>query len=305
MGTIDFFLSRHHEQLAAWSRDAMGKIKAGQEATALDLSAYQGSTLVYAQQFEAWRGLAAEQASEAAARQAGDAQQIMAAHACLSEREATLDAIKRSQAVIEFDPHGTIVDANPLFCQALGYTLDEIRGKHHSLFVEPGHRDSAAYRSFWERLGSGTFDAGQYKRIGKGGREVWIQASYNPVMGADGKVSKVIKVAADITADKLRNADYEGQLAAIGKSQAVIEFDLQGNILHANDNFCPPWATSSKTSRAATTACLSSRLTATAANTAPSGTAWAPASSTRGSTSVLRRAGAKSGSRPATTRSST
>ncbi|TBO32826.1 PAS domain S-box protein [Aquabacterium lacunae] len=238
MGTIDFFLSRHHEQLAAWSRDAMGKIKAGQEATALDLSAYQGSTLVYAQQFEAWRALAVQQASESAAKQATDAQQIVAAHACLSEREATLDAIKRSQAVIEFDPHGTIVDANPLFCQALGYALDEIRGKHHSLFVEPAYRDSAAYRSFWERLGSGTFDAGQYKRIAKGGREVWIQASYNPVMGPDGKVAKVIKVAADITADKLRNADYEGQLAAIGKSQAVIEFDLQGNILHANDNFC-------------------------------------------------------------------
>jgi methyl-accepting chemotaxis protein len=153
------------------------------------------------------------------------------------EARADLDAISRSSAVISFDPKGTILDANDNFLQALGYRIEEIRGQHHSMFVDPAYRDTAEYRAFWDRLGSGRADAGQYKRIGKGQKEVWIQASYNPVFGPDGKVIRVVKTAYDITAEKLRNADHEGQLAAISKSQAVIEFDLKGNILTANENF--------------------------------------------------------------------
>jgi len=146
-------------------------------------------------------------------------------------------AIDRSQAVIEFAPDGTIVTANENFLKAMGYTLEEIRGKHHAMFVEPAVRQSAEYKAFWSKLARGEYDAGQYKRIGKGGREVWIQASYNPIPGAGGKVRGVVKFATDITAQKLREADSQGQIEAVGKSQAVIEFTLEGKVVTANRNF--------------------------------------------------------------------
>ena len=111
---------------------------------------------------------------------------------------AVLAALDRSQAIIEFKLDGTIITANQNFLKALGYTLDEIKGKHHSMFVEPGYRDSADYRQFWEKLGRGEFQAAQYKRIGKGGKEVWIEASYNPVLGAGGRPVKVVKFATDV-----------------------------------------------------------------------------------------------------------
>ena len=154
-----------------------------------------------------------------------------------ADMEGQIAAIGKSQAVIEFSLDGRILKANKNFLDALGYTLDEIQGQHHSLFVEPAQRNSAEYRMFWEKLGRGEYDSGQYKRIGKGGREIWIQASYNPIMDVNGKPFKVVKYATDITEQKLRVADYEGQLAAIGKAQAVIEFSLDGRILRANANF--------------------------------------------------------------------
>lgn len=143
----------------------------------------------------------------------------------------------RSQAMISFDLKGNILDANDNFLGALGYSIEEVRGKHHSMFVEASYRNSPAYEQFWERLRAGQFDAAQYKRIGKNGREVWIQASYNPIADADGKPYKVVKFATDITQQVQQQADQEGQLQAISKAQAVIEFDLQGNILRANENF--------------------------------------------------------------------
>ncbi len=153
------------------------------------------------------------------------------------ELHAKLDALSKSQAVIEFNLDGTIITANENFLSVLGYTLDEIRGKHHSMFVEPAYKDSAAYREFWESLGRGQFQAAEYKRLAKGGKPVWIQASYNPLLGRSGKPYKVVKFATDITADKVRSADYEGQIKAIHKSQAVIEFNLDGTIVVANENF--------------------------------------------------------------------
>ncbi len=150
---------------------------------------------------------------------------------------AQVAAIGRSQAVIEFNLDGTVVTANDNFLNALGYSLAEIQGKHHSMFVEPKERDSAAYREFWAALNRGEFQAAEYKRIGKGGKEVWIQASYNPVFDEKGKPFKVVKFATDVTAEKLRKVDLAGQIEAIGKSQAVIEFNLDGTILTANDNF--------------------------------------------------------------------
>jgi len=155
-----------------------------------------------------------------------------------TDDHATLAALSASQAIIEFNLDGTIITANANFLAAMGYELDDVQGKHHSIFVEPSYAKSADYQEFWARLRSGEFNAAEYKRIGNGGKEVWIQASYNPVLDAAGKPFKVIKIAADVTAQKLVNADRTGQLAAISKSQAVIEFDLSGTILTANENFC-------------------------------------------------------------------
>ena len=151
--------------------------------------------------------------------------------------EGQLAAIGKAQAVIEFSLDGKVLNANENFLNTLGYTLDEIRGQHHSLFVDPIYRQTPEYRMFWDRLGRGEHDVGQYKRIGKGGREIWIQASYNPIMDMNGKPFKVVKYATDITQQKLKTADFEGQLAAIGKAQAVIEFSLDGKVLNANENF--------------------------------------------------------------------
>ena len=146
-------------------------------------------------------------------------------------------AASRAQAVIEFNLDGSIVTANENFLKAMGYTLDEIQGKHHSMFVEPSERESAGYREFWAMLNRGEYQAAEYKRMGKGGKEIWILASYNPVLDEKGKPFKVVKFATDVTAQKLKNADLAGQLNAIGKSQAVIEFNLDGTIITANDNF--------------------------------------------------------------------
>jgi methyl-accepting chemotaxis protein len=150
---------------------------------------------------------------------------------------AESDAISRSQAVIEFNLDGTIITANENFLSALGYTLAEIQGKHHSMFVAPAVRNSEAYRGFWAGLNRGQFQSGQYKRIGKAGREVWIQASYNPILGADSKPASVIKFATDITAQKKQAMEDAGKIAAMGRAQAVIEFEMGGTILDANQNF--------------------------------------------------------------------
>jgi len=153
------------------------------------------------------------------------------------EDAGMIAAIGRAQAVIAFNLDGTVVTANENFLKTLGYSLGEIQGKHHSMFVEPAMRDSAAYREFWANLNRGEYQAAEYKRIGKGGKEVWILASYNPILDEKGKPFKVVKFATDVTQQKLRTADLAGQIAAIGKSQAVIEFNMDGSVLTANENF--------------------------------------------------------------------
>jgi methyl-accepting chemotaxis protein len=153
------------------------------------------------------------------------------------ELSAIRVALDRVQAVIEFKLNGTVETANENFLKTLGYTLEEIKGQHHRIFCDPQYAQSLQYRQFWEKLGRGEFDSGEYKRITKDGREVWIQASYNPVFDANGRPYKVIKFATDITQQKLKNADYEAQIKAIGMSQAVIEFGLDGIVRSANENF--------------------------------------------------------------------
>ena len=153
------------------------------------------------------------------------------------EDAGKIAAISRAQAVIEFNMDGTIVTANENFLNAMGYSLAEIQGKHHSIFMPASDRASPAYREFWAALNRGEYQAGEFKRIGKGGREVWILASYNPVMDDNGRPIGVVKFATDITAEKLKNADLAGQIAAIDKAQAVIEFNMDGTIITANANF--------------------------------------------------------------------
>lgn len=154
-----------------------------------------------------------------------------------SDAESVLKSLDRSQAVIEFDMDGTILAANGNFLATVGYTFEEIKGKHHSIFVEKAFRDSPQYQDFWTTLKNGQFIRTQFKRIGKDGREVWLEASYNPVLRKDGTPRKVIKYATDITAQKREYADLLGQINAIKKSQAVIEFNLDGTIITANENF--------------------------------------------------------------------
>lgn len=154
-----------------------------------------------------------------------------------SNADAVLAALDKSLAIIEFDPTGRILRANENFLGALGYGAAEIAGQHHRMFVDTAYAGSADYAAFWQKLGRGEFDAAEYKRIGKGGREIWIQATYNPVLTAGGKVAKVVKFATDITAAKMKAAEDAGKLAAISRAQAVIEFTVDGEILTANENF--------------------------------------------------------------------
>lgn len=152
-------------------------------------------------------------------------------------KSGMLDALDRSQAVIEFTPQGDILKANANFLAVTGYVLDEIVGKHHRIFVDPKDHNSAEYLDLWKKLQAGEYQTGEFKRITKAGKEVWIQASYNPILNNAGDVTGVVKYAVDITAQKMKNADYAGQIEAIGKSQAVIEFEMDGTIIQANDNF--------------------------------------------------------------------
>ncbi len=149
-----------------------------------------------------------------------------------------LKALDQSLAIIEFDASGRILWANDGFCKTMGYSLSEIRGQHHSMFVDPAYAQTADYRDFWAKLGRGECDAREYKRLGKGGKEIWIQASYNPVRNAKGVVYKVIKQATDVTSEKLKTADTKAQLDAISRVQAIIEFTPAGDVITANENFC-------------------------------------------------------------------
>ncbi|MES2837866.1 MAG: PAS domain S-box protein [Bacteroidota bacterium] len=189
-----------------------------------------------------------------------------------AEMKGVLDAINQSYAYIEFDTKGNIQSANENFLKTLNYTAEDLKGKHHRIFVDPIYANGSEYANFWIDLANGKVNAGQFKRITKTGQEVWIQAAYSPVKDNAGNVTKVIKIATDITADiKLReeakqaseelkaqeeelrqnieemeatqeeiqraSAEMKGVLDAINASFAYIEFDTKGNIQSANENF--------------------------------------------------------------------
>ncbi len=154
-----------------------------------------------------------------------------------SDLMALYQALDRVQAIIEFDLDGKIVTANRNFLDIFGYELEEIVGRHHRIFCEEKYAQSDAYQAFWKKLVQGENDAAEFKRIGKGGKEIWLQASYNPVFDANGKPIRVVKFATDVTEEKLQIAEYQGMVRAIKRAQAVIEFDMAGTILSANDKF--------------------------------------------------------------------
>lgn len=163
--------------------------------------------------------------------------QVIASQAELTNLRGQLEALSKSQAMIEFDLSGNILGANDNFLRLLGYTLDEVVGKHHSIFIEADYRASRQYKEFWENLARGEFQAGEFCRIAKSGERVWIEASYNPIFDEAGKPFKVVKFASDVTEKKNLAADYASQIEAISLAQAVISFNLDGQILDANDNF--------------------------------------------------------------------
>ena len=154
-----------------------------------------------------------------------------------AEYEGKVKAIDRALAVIEFDLDGTVITANDNFLSTFGYGLDEIVGKHHRIFCKRGYAASSQYAEFWQKLGRGEYHAAEFKRLAKDGREIWLQASYNPIFDMEGRPFKVVKFATDVTAVRLQNAEYEGKVEAISRAQAVIEFELDGTVITANDNF--------------------------------------------------------------------
>ncbi|RYZ67437.1 MAG: PAS domain S-box protein, partial [Proteobacteria bacterium] len=166
-----------------------------------------------------------------------EARKLEAQPADSNDMKSVVDALNRVQAVIEFELDGTILSANDNFLQTLGYSLHEIQGKHHRIFCDTSFSNSLNYRQLWDKLARGEYESGEFKRVRRDGREIWIQASYNPVFNAQGRPYKVIKFATDVTATKMKNAEYEGKVSAISKSQAVIEFNLDGSIITANPNF--------------------------------------------------------------------
>ncbi|MBO9714155.1 MAG: PAS domain-containing methyl-accepting chemotaxis protein [Sphingomonas sp.] len=152
--------------------------------------------------------------------------------------EGLLSAISRAQAVIEFDLGGNVLTANENFLKTTGYKLSEIEGQHHRLFCPADYARSTEYALFWEKLGRGEFHTGAFKRLAKGGKEIWIQATYNPIFDLRGRPVKIVKYAMDVTAQRLAAAEAEGKVEAIGRQHGVVEYDLQGKIIAVNDLFC-------------------------------------------------------------------
>lgn len=153
------------------------------------------------------------------------------------DTEAKLKVVNQTLAVIEFSVDGIILDANHNFLNCFGYTIDEIRGQHHRMFVEKEFASSSDYQSFWDSLAQAKSFNGEFQRVGNHGKDIWLQASYNPVYDSQGKLVKIIKLAFDITTEKLKSNETQAKLDAIDTGLAFIEFDINGNIQNANRNF--------------------------------------------------------------------
>jgi methyl-accepting chemotaxis protein len=174
--------------------------------------------------------------SRSSSRSAPPKRKLQVDAPALQELRDHLSALSKSQAMIEFDADGTIRTANENFQRLFGYTIKELRGQNHSMLLEPGYRESTAYHAFWDNLCNGAFETGRFKRFGKGGQEIWVRANYNPILNARGRLIKIVVYAADIRPQILREADLDGQINAISKAQAVMEFELDGTVRRVNEN---------------------------------------------------------------------
>jgi methyl-accepting chemotaxis protein len=154
-----------------------------------------------------------------------------------NDLNAVYEALDRVQAIIEFDLDGKIITANENFLRTFGYDAKEIVGQQHRMFCDPQYAASPEYAEFWQKLARGEFVEAEFKRFAKGGEEIWLRASYNPVLDGDGNPIRIVKFATDVTASKLMTAEYQSKINAIERSQAVIEFELDGTVITANENF--------------------------------------------------------------------
>ncbi|WNZ82997.1 PAS domain-containing methyl-accepting chemotaxis protein [Pseudomonas sp. P108] len=155
----------------------------------------------------------------------------------LTEQAGLLDAINRSMAVIEFDLDGVVLRANDNFLKTMGYTAEQAIGQPHRRFCTPEFGRSAQYTDLWSRLKNGKFQSGTFERVDSKGQPIWLEASYNPIKDASGRVVKVVKYAMDVTAKVQQESEANAKLQAIDRAMAVIEFNLDGSILTANQNF--------------------------------------------------------------------
>ncbi|XAX00492.1 PAS domain-containing methyl-accepting chemotaxis protein [Pseudomonas koreensis] len=155
----------------------------------------------------------------------------------ITEQNGLLEAINRSMAVIEFDLEGVVLKANDNFLKTMGYRAEQVIGQPHRLFCTPEFGRSAQYTELWSRLKNGQFQSGTFERINSQGQPVWLEANYNPIKDASGRVVKVVKFAMDVTNKVQQESEADAKLQAIDRAMAVIEFDLNGGILTANQNF--------------------------------------------------------------------
>ncbi|MFS0770768.1 methyl-accepting chemotaxis protein [Sphingomonas sp. 1P08PE] len=154
-----------------------------------------------------------------------------------SREGALWHAMDRSQLMVEFDLGGNVAWANDRFLQVMGYDLANLVGQHHRIFCDPAYAASLQYQRFWERLSAGKFDTGEYRRRCRQGQVVWLQASYNPILTAEGRPTRILKVASDVTARHVAEEESAARRIAIDRSQAVVEFDLERRVVAANDSF--------------------------------------------------------------------
>ncbi|WP_256581237.1 MULTISPECIES: PAS domain-containing protein [unclassified Pseudomonas] len=184
--------------------------------------------------------------------------ELAARTAEVTEFKGLISALERSMAVVEFDLNGKVLRANDNFLKTLGYSRDQLAGKSHRDFCLPALTNSPAYSQFWGELKAGKFVSGTFKRVDAHGKTVWLEASYNPVLDERGQVLKVVKYALDVTTKVEQEAATRSKLAAVDRAMAVIEFDLNGQVLDANENFLHVWAIRWPKSKANTTACFAS-----------------------------------------------
>nr|WP_097304726.1 methyl-accepting chemotaxis protein [Pseudomonas chlororaphis] len=162
---------------------------------------------------------------------------IDALHQTIAQQASLLEAIDRSMAVIEFDLEGTVLRANDNFLKTMGYRAEQVIGQPHRQFCNAEFARGNQYRELWARLKNGQFESGTFERVNAQGQSVWLEASYNPIRDADGKVCKVVKYALDVTEKIQQESESRGKLLAIDRAMAVIEFNLDGSVITANQNF--------------------------------------------------------------------